>query len=69
MKAENYKTEVREISGFRVNVTTYKIADTFYCKIDNVDPGATIARSEAKNLDEAVNVALSKASKRLGVKM
>ena len=68
MKSEEYKTETREISGFKVGITTYKIGDISYCKIDNVDPGATIARSEAKTVSEAVQLAVAKASKRLGVK-
>jgi hypothetical protein len=65
LKSEEYQTEIKEVSGFKVCITSYKIGDTHFCKIDNVDPGATISRSEARTREEALNIALSKASRRL----
>ncbi|MDA2933391.1 hypothetical protein MYX82_03505 [Acidobacteria bacterium AH-259-D05] len=65
MKAENYHSETREVQGTTVNVTTYKIGERYFCHIDNVNPGATIARSEGASLAEALEVALEKATARL----
>jgi hypothetical protein len=48
-----------------INITTYQIGERFYCHIDNVSPGATIARTEGDSLEEAREAALQKATTRL----
>ena len=48
-----------------INITTYKIGERYFCHIDNVNPGATIARTEAASLEEARELALQKATTRL----
>ena len=65
VKAENYNSETRQIEGTTVKVTTYKIGERYFCHIANIDPGATIARSEGGSLEEALGVALEKATARL----
>lgn len=65
MKAEEHSTEKKTISGQPINITSYKIDGRYHCHIDNVDPGATIARSEGTTRDEAVNHGLAKAIERL----
>jgi hypothetical protein len=65
MKAENYKKEKKELEGRMINITTYQIGERFYCHIDNVSPGATIARTEGDSLEEAREAALQKATTRL----
>jgi hypothetical protein len=66
MKAEEY-TERREIiDGWPVHLVTYRIGDTYYCTIDNVDPGARFARAQGASRDEAEGVALAKARRYLG---
>ena len=37
----------------------------FYCHIDNVDPGATIARGSGATIELATNEAIDKAKRRL----
>ena len=64
-KAEDYRIEPQEISGWKVNVTTYSLGDQYYCHVDNVDPGATIVRTEAPTREEALLLALIKAKERL----
>jgi hypothetical protein len=54
-----------EIFGVKVSVTSYKIGESFYCHVQNVDPGATISRAEAGTREEAVDLALRKAKDRL----
>jgi len=60
MKAENYQKEKREVEGRMINLTTYQIGERCFCHIDNVSPGATIARTEGATLEEARELALQK---------
>ena len=65
LKAEDFRVDGREIFGWRVSITSYKIGGTYYCHIDNVDPGATVCRSEGPTHEDAVQAALLKAQERL----
>lgn len=65
MKAENYRTEEKEIQEVKVIIASYKIGDRFYCHVSNRDPGRTIARAEAALLNEAKRLALSEAREKL----
>jgi hypothetical protein len=65
MKVENHAERRIEIGGWDVNLRTYQIGDTYYCKADNVSPGATIARSSGATREEAEQKAVAKATKRL----
>jgi hypothetical protein len=65
MKVENHSERRIEIGGWDVNLRTYQIGNTYYCKADNVSPGATIARSSAATPDEAERLAIAKATERL----
>jgi len=65
LKTENYNAEMKEISGVPVRISSYQIGDRFYCHIENTDPGATIARADGVTRDEAVLLAVTKASERL----
>lgn len=67
--AEDYHVETRELSGWKVNITSYKIGDWYHCHISNVDPGATIARTDGSTREEAMQVALAKAYERLTSKL
>jgi len=61
---EGYKVEETQINGTPVTVTTYKIGQTYYCHISNKDPGATIARAQGANLEEARKLAMAKCEQR-----
>lgn len=65
-RTENYKVEKRMVHDTPLIITSYQIGEKYYCHITNEDPGATIARSEGMNREEAVKHALGKALKRLG---
>ena len=65
MKAEEYTERKDVIDGWSVHIVTYRLGETYYCTIDNVDPGARFARAEASTRDEAERVALDKAKKYL----
>lgn len=65
MKAESYHQEKQEINGIPVEVVTYQIGSTWYCHVNNVDPGATIARASGSSRIQARDEAIKKVQKRL----
>ena len=65
MKVENHAERRIEIAGWDVNLRTYQIGETYYCKADNVSPGANIARSTGASREEAEQKAIAKATERL----
>jgi hypothetical protein len=65
MNVENHAERRIEIGGWEVNLRSYQIGDTFYCKADNVSPGANIARSTGATREEAEKKAIAKATERL----
>jgi hypothetical protein len=66
VKAEEYAERNDTVDGWPVHIVTYRIADTYYCTVDNVDPGARFARAEGATRDAVERVALEKARKYLG---
>ena len=66
LKPEDYKTRVESAGDWRLRVTSYKLGDKFICTVDNFDPGATLARAEAKTRQEAESAALEKARHMVG---
>jgi len=65
LKADEYRIDMQEIDGLKINITSYRIGSTYYCHVDNVDPGAVIARTEGESQDEVIQVAMAKAMERL----
>ncbi|UKJ06988.1 hypothetical protein [Solitalea lacus] len=68
LRAEDYKTEMLEVKGILLNITSYKIGDEYHCLIANADPGANISRATAESGEEARRIALEKATERLNKK-
>ena len=66
MKAEEYSERQLEVEGWPLRLTSYRLGEVFYCKADNVSPGAQIARTHAASREEAEQKALAIASERLG---
>ena len=65
MKAEEYSERKDTIDNWPIHVVTYRIGQTYYCTIDNVDPGARFARAEGLTRADAERVALEKAKRYL----
>ena len=64
-KPELYERRHTTLEGWNIGITSYKLRDRFYCKVDNVDPGATIARAQGDTREAAESEALRKAGARL----
>jgi len=69
LKADEIRIQTRELSGLTVNITSYKIGRKYYCHIDNIDPGAEIAKTEGQSADEVITEAMNRAVERLTSKI
>jgi hypothetical protein len=66
MRAEDYQRRRQELAGWPVGIVSYKLGDRFICEIDNVNPGARVARAEGATREEAERGAITAAERRLG---
>ena len=65
MKPEHYSRRQMELSGWAIELETYKLGDVYHCTISNVDPGARFARADGASKAEAEQRALEKAERYL----
>jgi hypothetical protein len=65
VKPEQLTRRQQELAGWPVTIETYKLGDTYYCTIANVDPGARIARGEGPSREDAERTAIEKATRYL----
>lgn len=63
--AEGYQARELEVEGWPVRVVSYKLATRWSCRVDNVSPGATVARGMGDSREEAESDALGRATVRL----
>jgi hypothetical protein len=66
MKPEDYSERTVDVGGWQVNLTSYKLGNTYHCKADNVSPGAWLARTSGTTKQEAEQAALERAKNLLG---
>lgn len=65
LKPQGHQSRLDLIGEIPVRLISYELGDKYVCKIDNVDPGATIARAEGPNRIFAENAAIEKARRAL----
>jgi hypothetical protein len=65
MKVEDYEERTVTISGWQVNLTSYRLGEEWHAKADNVSPGATLYRTTGASREEAVAKALQRAEEML----
>jgi len=65
MKPTEYSERQLEIVGWPVKVTSYKVGDVHHAIVDNVSPGAWIARAQGPTQQHAEAQALKLARQRL----
>ncbi len=53
MKAEQYKEQKEQLSGWPVKVVSYKLGETYHVSINNEEPGAWIVKGEGATLADA----------------
>jgi len=64
-KSEEYRQRTEQFPPFAMRITSYRISGKFHCTVDNLDPGAVIARSEGETREEAESKAVARARARL----
>ena len=65
MKPKNFSERKTQLAGWKAKITSYQLGDKFYCTVDNVSPGAWIAKTEGASREEAEKKALERASELL----
>ena len=65
MRAEAYQRRREELAGWPVGIASYRLGERFVCEIDNVSPGARLARAEGATREEAERAAMADAERRL----
>ena len=58
---EDYRRRQDTLAGWPVGIISYKLGDRYYCTVDNVSPGARLARGEGATREMAEQQALDKA--------
>ena len=61
MKPTNFSERILEVAGWKLRLTSYELGGKHFCKADNVEPGACIARSEGTTKEECEQKALEMA--------
>jgi len=61
MKAEEYSTRHLDADGWPLDVTSWRLGETWHAKADNVSPGATLARTTASSKEEAEQKVIARA--------
>jgi len=65
LRSEQYQRRLAELAGWQVGIASYRIGDRFICEIDNVGPGARLARGEGSTREDAEQQAKAIAQRRL----
>jgi hypothetical protein len=60
-----YHERTESLPPFRIHITSYMMNGTYFCSVDNVDPGAVIVRSTGLTREEAELKAVTRAKERL----
>lgn len=61
MKVEGYSRRQQQVGRWKINIVSYKLGDQYICTVDNVEPGATLARAEGLTREETEKKAVQKA--------
>jgi hypothetical protein len=65
MKPQDYSRRKTELSGWAIEVETYRLGDVYHTTIYNADPGARFARADGSTKEDAEARALEKATRYL----
>lgn len=60
------EVSIESVGAWRMRVTTYRLDDRWVCQVDNVQPGAVLARAESATRETAVARATARARRLLG---
>ena len=66
LRAEEYTQRREKVGDFEINIVSYRLGDRYHCKVDNVSPGAVVARRDGSTRAEAEQTAVAIARERVG---
>ncbi len=61
MKTEEYSSRYQQVGRWKINIVSYKVGNQYICTVNNVEPGATLARAQGATREEAEKAAIEKA--------
>ena len=64
-RAQHYEARALRVEGWDVRVASYQLGDRWVSKVDNVSPGAVIARGQGADRREAEEHAIAYAATKL----
>ncbi len=65
MRPEEYSERKLDINGWPVRVTSYRLGNEYIATVDNVSPGANLARRKGATREEAEAQVLERAREML----
>ena len=65
LRTEDFRYRYDTVEGWEVGVTSYRLGDQFFCSVDNVSPGARLARARGTSREEAEDQAMKAAGRLL----
>jgi len=65
LRAEELQSREDKIEGWPVRITSYRVGNQYRSTVDNIDPGATVARGAGPSREAAELEAISTARERL----
>jgi hypothetical protein len=65
LKPEEYQERTEPVPPFQIHIASDRLGAAYHCSVDNVDPGAVVARSEGPTREQAELKAITRAKERL----
>lgn len=65
-KPEEYQTRTESVGRFQIEIKSYRLGERYICTVNNVDPGANVARATGETREAAESAAVEKARARVG---
>ena len=63
---KNHQTRTESVGKWTIRIKSYQLGDAYICTVDNVSPGAVIARSTATTREAAESEAVAEAKAAIG---
>jgi hypothetical protein len=64
--AAEYQERKESVGQFEIHIVSFRLGGRYHCKVDNVSPGAVIARAEGATREEAEQAAVATAREEIG---
>lgn len=56
---QDLRERIEEFGRWKIRIVSYRLGDKYHCTVDNVDPGAVLARAVGETREEAESKALA----------